>query len=104
MARTSPLFRFVTLTFGASLLAPSAWAGPKVDPLAPTRAKLDALEACLGKSETLATLRKGLMWGWQKPGSPPPPETPQPPPPPHHHPEKPGRGVRRRHGGAPPPR
>jgi hypothetical protein len=82
MARTSPLFRFVTLTLGGSLLAPSAWAGPKVDPLAPTRAKLDALEACLGKSDSLATLRKGLLWGWQKPGSPPTLETPKPPPPP----------------------
>ena len=50
--------------------------------LAPTRAKLDALQTCLGPGDALSTLRKGLLWGWPKPGSPPSLEAPAPAPPP----------------------
>jgi hypothetical protein len=50
--------------------------------LAPTRARLDALQACLGPGDALSTLRKGLLWGWPKPGSPPSLEAPSPAPPP----------------------
>lgn len=50
--------------------------------LAPTRAKLDALQACLGSGAALTTLRKGLLWGWPKPGSSPSLEAPSPAPPP----------------------
>jgi len=82
MARTSPLYFIATISLCSLFLAAPAWSRPKADPLAPTRARLDALEACLGKSESLATLRKGLLWGWQKAGSPPTLETPKPPPPP----------------------
>lgn len=69
------------VALSALLLSAPAWARPKADPLAPTRAKLDALEACLGKSDALSELRKGLLWGWQTPGSPPKLETPKPAPP-----------------------
>lgn len=79
MRRTSPPFLIAAL--GSILAGGSAWAKAP-DPLAPTRAKLDALESCLGKSDVLSTLRKGLLWGWQKPGSPPTLEPPKPPPPP----------------------
>jgi hypothetical protein len=82
MARTSPLYSIATISLCSLFLAAPAWPRPKADPLAPTRARVDALEACLGKSESLATLRKGLLWGWQKPGSPPTLETTKPPPPP----------------------
>jgi hypothetical protein len=60
-----------------------ALARPAADPLKPTRAKLDALKSCLGASDALATLRKGLLWGWKTPGGPPTlrDQTPAPPPP-----------------------
>ena len=82
MARTSLLYSILTVTVCMLLPGAGAWAKPKADPLAGTRARLDALEACLGKSDSLATLRKGLLWGWQKSGGPPTLETPKPPPPP----------------------
>jgi len=66
----------------ASLLAGGSAGAKPADPLAPTRAKLDALEGCLGKSEVLSALRQGLLWGWQTPGGTPTLETPKPPPPP----------------------
>ena len=79
MQRTSPLLLALALCY---LAAPAAHgAKPAPDPLAPTRAKLDELEACLGKSDMLTTLRKGLLWGWQKPGSAPTLTTPKPSPP-----------------------
>jgi hypothetical protein len=60
-----------------------AWAKkPAADPLAPTRARLDALESCLGGSDALKTLRKGLLWGWAKEGGPPTLLDKQPAPPP----------------------
>ena len=66
------------------MLGEAALAKPARDPLAPTRAKLDALKVCLGASDALATLRKGLLWGWRKPESAPrlrdaPPAPPAPP-------------------------
>lgn len=79
MRRTSPVFLITAL--GSVLAAGPAWAKP-ADPLAPTRAKLDALEICLGKSDVLSTLRKGLLWGWPKAGGAPTLEPPKPPPPP----------------------
>jgi hypothetical protein len=53
------------------------------DPLAPTRAKLDALQTCLGPGDALSTLRKGLLWGWPKQGAAPTlkDQVPAPPPP-----------------------
>jgi hypothetical protein len=79
MRRTSPIVLIVAL--GAVFASGCAWAKP-ADPLAPTRAKLDELETCLGKSDVLSTLRKGLLWGWEKPGTAPTLNPPKPPPPP----------------------
>jgi hypothetical protein len=65
----------------------TGWAKTKPpDPLAPTRARLDALQACLGASEALSTLRKGLLWGWNRRGGPPTlrDATPAPPPSPDY--------------------
>ena len=62
------------LRFGlcSLVLAEAGWAKkPAPDPLAPTRASLDALQSCLGASDTLKTLRKGLLWGWGKESGPP---------------------------------
>jgi hypothetical protein len=72
---------FLIAALGSLLAGGPAWAKAP-DPLAPTRAKLDALESCIGKSDVLDVLRKGLLWGWQKPGSPPTLEPPKPSPPP----------------------
>jgi len=72
----------VAVGFCAALASADAWAKPKADPLAAKRAQLAALEKCLGPSDVLSTLRNGLLWGWQKSGSPPMLETPKPPPPP----------------------
>jgi hypothetical protein len=70
----------------AVVLSHAGWAkalaDKPVDRLAPTRAKLDALQGCLGASNALSTLRKGLLWGWPKPGSPPSLQAPSPAPPP----------------------
>jgi hypothetical protein len=70
----------------AIVLSPAGWAktlaDKPADHLAPTRAKLDALQSCLGQSTALSTLRKGLLWGWPKPGSAPSLQAPPPAPPP----------------------
>ena len=52
MQRSSPVILAVTL---ASVLMGGSARPRPADPLAPTRAKLDALEACLGKSDSLST-------------------------------------------------
>lgn len=82
MPRSSPFQTTATLILCLFLLSGAALAKTGPDPLAPTRAKLDALKACLGASDALATLRKGLLWGWQKPGSAPTLRDAQPAPPP----------------------
>ena len=86
MERSSPSNIIAMLLLCLLLPGHAALAKPAADPLAPTRAKLDALKACLGASDALATLRKGLLWGWSKPGSPPSlrDATPAPPPPPEY--------------------
>src|SRR4051794_38200676 len=63
-----------------------AKAKPAADPLAPTRAALNALQSCLGASPPLSTLRKGLLWGWPRAGAPPTlhEAVPAPPPPPEY--------------------
>ena len=72
----------LTLTVCA-LVVGAGWAKkPAPDPLAPTRAALDALQSCLGASDALKTLRKGLLWGWAKEGGPPTLLDKQPAPPP----------------------
>jgi hypothetical protein len=63
------------------------FAGPPADLLAPTRAKLDALQTCLGPNTLLTDLSKGLLTGWPgwraKAHMPPTlSTTPSPPPPP----------------------
>lgn len=80
MRRTPPVI--LGMAVCALSLSGHVWAKPKADPLAPTREKLDALQACLGQSDAMSTLRKGLLWGWQTPGSAPTLDTPKPPPPP----------------------
>ena len=80
MRRCSPVILMLALT--PVLLGVPAGAKRPADPLAATRAKLDELQKCLGTSDALSTLRKGLLWGWQLPGSVPTLETPKPPPPP----------------------
>jgi hypothetical protein len=64
------------------LLGEAGWAKKPADPLAPTRASLDALQSCLGAGDELKTLRKGLLWGWAKEGGPPTLLDKQPAPPP----------------------
>jgi hypothetical protein len=70
----------------AIVLTHAGWAkapaNKPADKLAPTRAKLDALQVCLGSTSALSTLRKGLLWGWPKPGSAPSLQSPPPAPPP----------------------
>src|SRR5438477_10629151 len=84
MPRISPVRTIATVVFGSVLVCEASLAKPSADPLATTRAKLDALKSCLGASDALATLRKGLLWGWRKPGSAPTlrDAAPAPPPPP----------------------
>jgi hypothetical protein len=84
MPRTSPINAVASLMLGTLLLGEAAWARKPADPLAPTRASLDALQSCLGPSEALKTLRKGLLWGWGRPGTPPTLLDKQPAPPPGH--------------------
>jgi hypothetical protein len=87
MARSSileaPILRLAAC---ALVLSQAGWAkaaaNKPADRLAPTRAKLDALQACLGSTSALGTLRKGLLWGWPKPGSAPSLQAPLPAPPP----------------------
>ena len=85
MARTShypAAKRILALAVCSVALSRAGFSAPAEDPLAPTRAKLDALQRCLGSSDALTTLRRGLLWGWPKPGAPPTlKETPAPPPP-----------------------
>ncbi len=80
MRRISPII--LKLAVCSLLIPAAAWAKPASDPLAATRAELTALERCLGTSDSLAMLRKGLLWGWPKAGSAPTLDTPKPPPPP----------------------
>ena len=82
MPRTSPINAIVILMLGSLLLGAAAWARKPADPLAPTRASLDALQSCLGPSEALKTLRKGLLWGWGRKDAPPTLLDKQPAPPP----------------------
>ena len=86
MPRFSPVNTIATLLLYLFLSAEAAPAKPAADLLAPTRAKLDALKSCLGASDALTTLRKGLLWGWRKPGNAPTlrDPTPAPPPPPEY--------------------
>lgn len=93
MPRTSPLIP--TIAIISLLLSAPAWARKKApDPLAPTRATLDGLEACLGKSDALSTLRKGLLWGWEQPGSAPTLNPPRPAPPAADYMESLGRDLK----------
>ena len=84
VAAPKPMLRLAAVC--AMVLIPAGGAKVPADEaaakLAPTRAKLDALQACLGPGDALSTLRKGLLWGWPKPGSPPSLEAPLPAPPP----------------------
>lgn len=85
MPRTSPvrtLANFVAV-MACWLVAVIAWAKPAPDLLVPTRARLDALQGCLGPNPALTTLRKGLLWGWRAPEAPPTlrDRLPAPPPP-----------------------
>ncbi len=89
MARTSIIEApkpILKLAVCAIVLSHAGWAKAPADKLAdnlsPTRAKLDALQACLGSSSALSTLRKGLLWGWPKPGNAPSLQAPTPAPPP----------------------
>jgi len=82
MVRISAVGPVLSVALCSFLAIGVSWAKPKGDPLAPTRAKLDELESCLGRSDVLSTLRQGLLWGWQKTNSAPKLETPKPPPPP----------------------
>jgi len=83
MVLTSPVKALLKLIVFSLVVSGTGWAKPS-DPLAATRAKLNELQVCLGKNDALATLRKGLLWGWRKPESPPtlldPPHPPPPPP------------------------
>lgn len=85
MRRASPtelvLFA-LTAAICSVALTQRGFAKDPVDPLAPTRARLDALQTCLGPSDALSTLRKGLLWGWPKQDAAPSLKGPQPAPPP----------------------
>src|SRR4051794_15145286 len=85
MARTFPHY-VPNLALCVILLGAPAWAKKPADPLAPTRSSLDALQSCLGASDALKTLRKGLLWGWAKEGGPPTllDQKPAPPPGPEY--------------------
>jgi hypothetical protein len=60
MPRSSPVKTIATLMLCLFLPVEAALAKPAPDPLAPARAKLDALKSSLKASDALATLRKGL--------------------------------------------
>ena len=83
MPRSFPAKTIAVLSLCLILPGHAALAKPAADLLAPTRAKLDALKTCLGPADELAILRKGLLWGWPRPGSPPTlgDAIPAPPPP-----------------------
>jgi hypothetical protein len=85
MRRTSPtevFFLALAMAFCSLVLSRTGFAKDPVDLLAPTRARLDALQTCLGPGDALSTLRKGLLWGWRKPGAAPSLQDPVPAPPP----------------------
>ena len=82
MLPTSLAKAILRLALCSVLVGKEGWAKKPVDPLAPTRASLDALQSCLGPSDALKTLRKGLLWGWAKEGGPPTLLDKQPAPPP----------------------
>jgi hypothetical protein len=94
MARTSLSRSVPSIALCLLLAIGVSWAKPKADALAPTRAKLDELETCLGKSDVLSTLRQGLLWGWQKSNAAPKLETPSPSPPPPEYMESLDRDVK----------
>jgi hypothetical protein len=88
MRRSSPteiLLFALTVAMCSLVLSREGFAEGSADALVPTRAKLDALQTCLGPSDALSTLRKGLLWGWPKPGRVAAPSlkdpVPAPPPP-----------------------
>ncbi len=75
-----PLLATVVL---ASVLNFAAGAEAENDRLAPTRARLEALESCLGQSRAVSELRQGLLTGWRKKSRAPTlRDWPPPPPPP----------------------
>jgi hypothetical protein len=86
MRRTSPnamLLFALTAAVCSFALTQRGFAKDTVDPLAPTRARLDALQTCLGKTDALTTLRQGLLWGWRTQNAAPSlKDPPKPPPPP----------------------
>ena len=86
MSRTSRINAILGLALSFILVRQAGWAKPAADPLAPTRAALNTLQSCLGGSPALSTLRKGLLWGWPRPGAPPTlhDAAPAPPPPPEY--------------------
>ena len=51
---------------GALVLSQAGFAKGASDLLGPTRAKLAALETCLGQSSDLDLLKRGLLVGWRK--------------------------------------
>ena len=74
----------VMVIAGALVLSQAGFAKDASDLLGPTRAKLAALEACLGQNSDLDLLKRGLLVGWRK-GAPKAPtlkDWPPPPPPP----------------------
>lgn len=87
MPRSSLVKAVLMVALCRMVAGDTGWAKAKpADPLAPTRAALNALQSCLGAGEPLATLRKGLLWGWKRPGGPPTlrDAVPAPPPPPDY--------------------
>ncbi len=85
MRRSSPteiLLFALTVALCSLALTRQGFAEGSGDALAPTRARLDALQKCLGPSDSLTTLRKGLLWGWRKPDAAPSLKDPVPAPPP----------------------
>ncbi|HEY1986822.1 MAG TPA: hypothetical protein VGG85_15505 [Terracidiphilus sp.] len=80
MLRLEKLLSLTPVLF-ALALSP-AYGRTSADPLAATRSQLETLATCLGSSNALTLLRKGLLWGWRQPGSAPSLRDPQPAPPP----------------------
>jgi hypothetical protein len=86
MRRISPIEMFLyalAMAICSLVLSRAGFAKDPADLLAPTRARLDALQTCLGPGDALTTLRKGLLWGWRKQDAAPSlKDPPKPPPPP----------------------
>jgi len=83
----TPVCAFFSAVLCALFLTRISPAAPPPDPLAPTRAKLQALATCLGPNPLLDDLSKGLLagWpGWRAKAHMPPSlnNSPSPPPPP----------------------